>query len=182
MMDRRAFVAGTLLLLAAPLEGESQQPEKVPRIGLLTLALAPSTPILEAFREGLREHGYVEGQNIALEYRFAQGRAEKLPGLAAELVKAKVEVIVIESIQAGLAAKHATQTLPIVIAIAGDPVKAGLVASLARPGGNLTGLTLFSSTTVSQDSSPLTGRVHTSHRAESGATPERGVGRAWRST
>jgi len=87
----------------------------------------------------------VEGRNIALEYRFAQGRPDGLSALAAELVRMKVDVIVIEGGQAALAAKHATQTIPIVMAVIDDPVKAGLVASLARPGGNVTGLTLFAS-------------------------------------
>ena len=105
--------------------------------------MASSTPLAEAFRQGLREHGYVEGQNIAFEYRYAAGRADKLPALAAELVRLKVDVIVTESNVAALAAKHATQTIPIVMAIAGDPVKAGVVSSLARPGGNVTGLTLI---------------------------------------
>jgi putative ABC transport system substrate-binding protein len=105
--------------------------------------VASSTPLAEAFRQGLREHGYVEGQNIAFEYRYAAGRADRLPALAAELVRLKVDVIVTESNVAALAAKHATQTIPIVMAIAGDPVKAGVVNSLARPGGNVTGLTLI---------------------------------------
>jgi putative tryptophan/tyrosine transport system substrate-binding protein len=140
-VDRRAFVVGAFALFAAPLAGEAQP--KVPRIGILTLAVASSTPIFEEFRQGLRDLGYAEGQNIAFEYRFAQGRPDRLPGLAAELVRMKIDVIVIEGGQAALAAKNATQTIPIVMAVIGDPVKAGLVASLARPGGNITGLTLF---------------------------------------
>jgi putative tryptophan/tyrosine transport system substrate-binding protein len=115
----------------------------MPRIGVLTLAVASSTPLAEAFRQGLREHGFVDGQNIVLEFRFAAGRTDRLPALAAELVRLNVDVIVTESNAAALAAKHATQTVPIVMAIAGDPVKAGVVDNLARPGGNITGLTLI---------------------------------------
>ena len=129
-------------LVLAPLAADAQS-AKVPRIGVLTLSVASSTPIFEAFRQGLREYGYVEGQNIALEFRFAQGRPEKLPAMAAELVHMKVEVIVTESVLAAREAKQATGTIPIVTAIHGDPVGAGLVASLTRPGGNVTGLSLL---------------------------------------
>jgi ABC-type uncharacterized transport system substrate-binding protein len=104
---------------------------------------ASSTPLAEAFRQGLREHGYVDGQNIVLEFRFAAGRTDRLPALAAELVRLNVDAIVTESNAAALAAKNATQTIPIVMAIAGDPVKAGVVDDLARPGRNITGLTLI---------------------------------------
>jgi putative ABC transport system substrate-binding protein len=131
------------LLLVAPPAGSAPPVAKVARIGILTLAVAPSTPLAEAFRQGLREHGYVEGQNIALEYRYAAGMADRLPALAAELVRLKVEVIVTESNVAALAAKRATRAIPVVMAIAGDPVKAGVAGSLARPGGNVTGLTLI---------------------------------------
>ena len=143
-MNRRAFI-GTLAgaLLAAPLAAEGQPAGKVVRIGVLTLGFARSTPPIEAFQQGLREHGYVEGQNTALEFRFAKGRTDRLPALAAELVRLNVDVIVTESNVAALAAKHATQTIPIVMAVAGDPVKAGVVTSLARPGVNITGLTLI---------------------------------------
>lgn len=105
-------LAVIVLLLSAPLASDAQPPAKVVRIGILTLGIAPATPPVEAFRQGLREHGYVEGRNT-------------------------------ESNAAALAAKHATQTIPIVMAVAGDPVKAGVVASLARPGGNVTGFTLI---------------------------------------
>jgi putative ABC transport system substrate-binding protein len=132
----------TLGLCAAPLAADAQSPAKGARIGVLTLAVWSSTPLAEAFLQGLREHGYLEGQNIVLEHRYAEGKADRLPALAAELVRLKVDVIVTQSDVAALAAKHATQTIPIVMAIAGDPVKAGVVASLARPGGNVTGLTL----------------------------------------
>ena len=138
----RAAVA-VLLLLADPLGAGAQAPPKGATIGVLALGVAPSTPVAEAFRQGLREHGYVEGENIAIEYRYAEGKAERLPVLAAELVRLKVDAIVTESNVAALAAKRATGTIPIVMAIAGDPVKAGVVHSLARPEGNVTGLTLI---------------------------------------
>ena len=130
-----------VLLLAGPLAAEAQAPAKIPRIGFLSASLS-SDPggRIEAFRQGLRELGYVEGQNIAIEYRFAEGRSERLPALAAELVRLKVDVIVTGSPPAPEAAKQATSTIPIVFAVTGEPVAVGLVASLARPGGNITGL------------------------------------------
>ena len=141
-MDRRAFI-GTLTsgLLGAPLAGEAQQAGKVNRIGLLS-------PVsqglgIEAFREGLRTLGYVEGHNIVVEYRSAEGRFDRLPDLAAQLVRLKVDVIVAVVTQASLAAKNATGTIPIVMLAVGDPVGAGLVASLARPGGNVTGTSVL---------------------------------------
>ena len=130
-------------LLVAPLAAQAQPGLGLARIGVLTLSTASSTPDVEAFRQGLREHGYAEGQNIAFEYRDAAGRADRLPTLAGELVRLKVDVIVTQSNVAALAAKRATQTIPIVMAIAGDPVKGGVVGSLASPGGNVTGLTLM---------------------------------------
>ncbi len=140
-MDRRAFISGiTLGLLAAPRAGGAQQAGKVARIGYLEHGSLTLNPPREAFRHQLRELGYVEGQNIVIEYRWAEGRAERLPDLAAELVSLKVDVIVAGGTPAPLAAKHATGTIPIVMAAAGDPVGSGLVASLAKPGGNVTGL------------------------------------------
>jgi putative ABC transport system substrate-binding protein len=139
MMIMRAALAAALVLgfLAAPLAAPAQQPSgKTARIGFLVRV---STPF-DAFREGLRELGYVEGQNIAIEYRSADGKDERLPGLAAELVRLKVDVIVAVSPPATEAAKQATSTIPIVFPVSGDPVAEGFVASLARPGGNLTGL------------------------------------------
>jgi len=139
----RLVVVAVVCLLAA-ISGNSQAADKVPLIGILTLTSAPSSsPLVEAFRQGLRDRGYVEGRNIAIEYRYADGRTDRLRALAAELVRLKVEVIVTESSAAALAAKHVTQTVPIVMAIAGDPVKAGVVGSLGRPGANVTGLTLM---------------------------------------
>src|SRR4030095_2147903 len=106
-----------------------------PRIGVLTLSVAFSTPTFQAFRQGLRDQGYVEGQNIALELRFANGSPEKLGTMAAALVRNKVDVIVTERVLAAREARNATATIPIVPAIRGDPVGAGLAASLTRPGG-----------------------------------------------
>ncbi len=120
---------------------EAQQPKKVPRIGYLS-TVSPSTisDRLEAFRQGLRELGYVEGKTIGIEWRFAEGKADRLPGLAAELVRLKVDVIVTSGPAPTRAAKEATVTIPIVMEQDSDPVGNGFVASLARPGGNITGL------------------------------------------
>jgi ABC-type uncharacterized transport system substrate-binding protein len=142
-MERRAFVSGiTLGLLAAPLAADAQQAGKVPRIGFLSLP-SPSDrpPLLDAFRQTLRELGWVEGQNIAIDYRYAEGRVDRLPDLAAELVRLKVGLIVASAgTQAATAAKNATETIPIVMIYVRDPVGTGLIASLARPGGNVTGV------------------------------------------
>jgi putative tryptophan/tyrosine transport system substrate-binding protein len=143
-MDRRHFLLTSLAgALAGPLLAEGQQARMVPRVGVLTLSVAFSMPTFQAFREGLREQGYAEGKDIALELRFADGRPEKLGDMARELVRLKVDVIVTESVLAGREARTATGTIPIVTAIHGDPVGAGLAASLARPGGNVTGLSLI---------------------------------------
>ncbi|MBI2088981.1 MAG: ABC transporter substrate-binding protein [Deltaproteobacteria bacterium] len=129
------------MLLALSFPAEAQQSKKVPRIGFLSAALVE--PFREAFRQGLRELGYVEGQDIVIEWRHAEGRVERLPILATELIRLKVDVIVTGGTPALLAAKDATTTIPIVLCI-GDPVREGFVASLARPGGNITGLTAIS--------------------------------------
>src|SRR3989454_2923246 len=144
-IDRRAFLGGLVLsLLAAPLATEGQQTGKIPRIGFLFFgSLGPSRE-LDAFRQGLRELGYAEGQNIVIEYRFASGRAERLPELATELARLKPDVLVTPGTPASLGAKQATSTIPIVIAGVADAVGSGLVANLARPGGNITGLTSIS--------------------------------------
>lgn len=136
-MDRRTFLAGAVALLGPPLAAEAQGAGKVARIGMLSLGSAGS-PFFESFKQGLRELGYVEGRNISFEYRWAEGRDERLPGLAADLVRLKVDVIVASS-QAAVAAKQATTAIPIVMPIITDPVGLGLIASLARPGGNATG-------------------------------------------
>ncbi len=130
-------------LLAAPLAAEAQQAGKVYRIGVLdSVGLAANQANLDAFRQGLRDLGHVEGQHFVIEYRSAEGRAERFPDLVTELVRLKVDVIVTRGTSAALAARHITETIPIVMASSGDPMFAGLVASLARPGGNVTGLHL----------------------------------------
>jgi putative tryptophan/tyrosine transport system substrate-binding protein len=144
MMDRRAFVAGSLSLLAAPLAGEAQQGDKVRRIGYLTptgLSSAGIVPLHRVFDERLRELGWVVGQNLAIEYRAAEGQPDRLPGLAAELVRLSPEVIVAVAGQAPLALKNATRTIPILALYVSNPVALGLVASHARPGGNVTAIT-----------------------------------------
>jgi putative tryptophan/tyrosine transport system substrate-binding protein len=141
-MDRRAFLAGSAVLLAAPLAAEAQQPKKIPVIGYLIERSGP-TAFDEAFRLGLRELGYFEGRNVVVEYRWAEGKAERLPALAAELVRLKVDVIVTSGTPGGQAAKNATSTIPIVMASGGDFVADGLVASFSRPGGNITGVSVF---------------------------------------
>jgi putative ABC transport system substrate-binding protein len=123
---------------------EAQQVRKIPRVGVLSAGVARLSPTLQAFRQGLRELGYVEGRDVILEQRYAESNLNRLPDLAAELVHLKVEVIVTTSSQASYAAQHATRDIPIVMAVSGDPVAAGFVASLARPGGNITGLTNLS--------------------------------------
>jgi putative tryptophan/tyrosine transport system substrate-binding protein len=130
--------------LAGGVRAEAQQPTKVPRIGML-LALSPeeSTDI-NGLRQGLTALGYVEGKNLAIEYRYAEGKLDRLPALAAELVDLKVDVIVALNPPSAHAAKNATKTIPIVMRSTDDPVTTGLVASLARPGGNITGLTSIS--------------------------------------
>src|SRR5262249_32694183 len=134
------------MLFALCASAEAQQPKKVPRIGLL-LGSSPSSANaarIEAFRQGLRDLGYIEGQNLIIEYRYAEGKVDRLPDLAAELVRLKVDAIFAESTPSVQAAKQATTTIPIV-SVSGDPVGLGLVASLARPGGNVTGLANFTS-------------------------------------
>ena len=142
MTSRRAFL-GTLAggLFAASRIAEAQETGKVYRIGYLGPSSATAVSrFTQAFRQGLRDLGWVEGQNIVIEYRFAEGQFDRLPDLAAELVRLKVDVIVAIPTHAAVAAKNATATIPIVMANVGDPVGLGLIASLARPGGNVTGL------------------------------------------
>jgi putative ABC transport system substrate-binding protein len=122
---------------------EAQQAKKIPKVGVLRQSSAHVLwTQLEAFRQGLRERGYAEGQNINIEYRYAEGEIARLPELADELVRMKVDIIVVSSTPAVLAAKNATRDIPIVFHTIGDPVASGVVASLARPGGNITGLTM----------------------------------------
>jgi putative ABC transport system substrate-binding protein len=140
-IHRRTFLGGLgLSVLATPLASEAQA-AKVPLIG----SVGNSSPSLEprllgAFREGLRNLGYVEGQNIRIEYRWAEGRYERFPDFMAELVRLKVDVIIVAGTPATLAARRATKAIPIVMAVIGDALEAGVVPSLARPGGNVTGL------------------------------------------
>jgi putative ABC transport system substrate-binding protein len=140
-MERRTFLAlipGSLLV--APLAAEAQHAGKVPKIGYLATGYAGASPgLVEAFKQGLREHGYIDGQNIAVEWRFAEGRFERIPALAAELVRLKVDLIFAVNPETAVPTKNVTKVIPIVFA-AGDPIASGLVASLARPGGNVTGL------------------------------------------
>jgi putative ABC transport system substrate-binding protein len=144
-MDRRAFVVGTgTVLLAAPLAARAQLAEKPSRVGFLFYGAPGPSPELDAFRQGLRDLGYIEGQNIIIEYRFANGQVGRLPELAAELVRLNLDVIVTPGTPASLAAKKATSRIPIVFAGVADAVGAGLVTTLARPGGNITGLTSIS--------------------------------------
>ena len=144
-MDRRAFI-GSLAggLLAAPLAAEAQQAGKVYRIGMLeTRSTILNMANIDAFRQGLLELGYKEGQNLEIVYRSSDGRDERFPGLASELVRLQVDLILTRGTPAALAAKSASQTIPVVMAASGDPVGSGLVASLGRPGGNVTGLSLY---------------------------------------
>jgi putative ABC transport system substrate-binding protein len=141
MIDRRTFLAGTgAVLLAAPLAAEAQRAGKIHKIGFLAVNTLNSASS-KYFLQGLRDLGYVEGRDFTMEYRFAEGHPDRLPALAADLVRIRVDVIVSPGTPATLAAKQATQTIPIVFPIIGHAVGKGIVASLARPGGNLTGLT-----------------------------------------
>jgi putative ABC transport system substrate-binding protein len=137
--------AGGVALLAGCGALPPAAPQKpLPRIGFLSVPPSGSSPVFEALRQGLRDLGYVEGQNIVIEWRGAEGKDDQLPSLAAELVSLKVDAIVAETWPAIVAAKEATSTIPIVMAVSSDPVQTGLVASLAHPGGNITGLTTLS--------------------------------------
>jgi len=144
-MSRRRFIAGVVLAVtplgatASAQEYKAQQAAKVARIGYLGPTLAANPHMIEAFLQGLRDLGYVEGRNVVIEYRSAEGKLERYPALVAELLGLKVDVIFVPGTPAALAAKEATRTVPIVFVAATDPVADGLVTSLARPGGNVTG-------------------------------------------
>jgi len=146
-LTRRQFVGGAaglgLVAGCGRLPGQGQQPANVPRIGFL--APGAPQPQHEAFREGLRALGYVDGQNITIEHRSAEGREARLPELAAELVQLRVDIILAAGTPAAVAAKQVTNAIPIVFGASNEPVEAGLVASIARPGGNITGLSNLSS-------------------------------------
>jgi len=141
MDDRRRFVTGLGLLLASPVVAHPQPAGKVPRVGYLCYCSPGPSREIDAFRQGLRELGYIEGQSIAVEYRFASGQVERYPGLAAELVRMNADVIVAPATPQALAAKQATSSIPIVFVLVADAVGAGLITNFARPGGNITGLT-----------------------------------------
>ena len=145
-MQRRTFVTGFSAFATAPVNANAQQRPKPAKIGLLDpLAPGPARqPLWDTFRQRLRELGYGEGEHVAFVFRSAYGVPEKLPSLAAELVRLNVDVIVSVTTPAALAAKRATETVPIVMTNSGDPVSTGLVMSLAHPGGNVTGLTTLS--------------------------------------
>jgi putative ABC transport system substrate-binding protein len=137
-VDRRTFLLGSVGLLAAPRRGEAQQTPKIYRVGFLRNGLPPDT-FIEGLRRGLRERGYFEGQNISIEYGLADS-ADQLPNVAAHLVRLNVDVLVASGTPPVPVAKSATQTIPIVFVASIDPVATGIVSSLARPGGNITGL------------------------------------------
>ena len=141
-MNRRAFLrsAGLAALGAAPRHAGAQTSGPRYRLGFLGGASAAGyAPFLQSLRLGLRDRGFAEGQNIAIEYRWADGKYERLPALAAELVRSKVDLIITQGTPAAFAAKRATSIIPVVMAIVGNPVETGIVASYARPGGNITG-------------------------------------------
>ena len=147
MITRRQFIRGlTLGTLSTPLVVEAQQAGRVPRIGVIVPPEpeAPTEPNIAAFRQGLRSLGYVEGQNVAINYRYAHGKTELYAEFAAELVRLQMDIMVVGSAATTLVAKSATQTIPIVMVGVGDPVRSGVVASLAKPGGNITGLSNLS--------------------------------------
>jgi ABC-type uncharacterized transport system substrate-binding protein len=142
--SKRVFCFAVCALLFALCVFAEAQQKKVMRIGVLSPGVPNSTRInRQVFWQSMRDLGYVEGENITVEYRYAEGNSEKLPGLAAELVRLKPDIIVANTTSGALAAKRATTTIPIVMTNAGDPVGSGLVASLAHPGGNITGLSML---------------------------------------
>jgi len=145
-VDRRAFIGAlTGGLLAAPLAAGAQQATKIPRVGILLFGTPDTDPSLPSFRAGLRDLGHVEGKTIVLEYHYAGGKPERLPDLARDLVGSKPNVIFALGGDVAPLVRTATSTIPIVVAVSNDPVQVGLVATLARPGGNLTGVTFVSS-------------------------------------
>ena len=144
-MSKAGVLSILFLVVLLAVASEAQQAGKVPRIGILAPGSSafPTSAYHDSFRQGLRELGYIEGKNIFIEIRYAEGKQDQLSDFATELVKLKVDVIVTATRPGVLAAKHATSAIPIVFAAVGDPVRAGLVSSLARPGGNITGLSII---------------------------------------
>jgi len=147
-----------VIVLTASVAAEAQQLGQPPRIGVLG-DHSPGHPFIAAFRQGLLELGYIEGQNIAIEYRYAHGIADRFRDLAAELIRLKIDVLVVGGTAGALSAKAQTTTIPIVFALAGDPVATGLVSSLARPGGNVTGISVFHPEISAKDLELLKGAV-----------------------
>ena len=146
---RLGTLALGFILLSTPLAAEAQQPSRVWRIGLLSSASSSAgVDRLEAFKQGLRALGYVEGRNLTIEYRWAEGRDDRLPALAADLVRLRVDIIVTQGTLATVEARKVSPTTPVVFAVAGNPVAAGLVGSLTRPGGNVTGLAVMGAETT----------------------------------
>src|SRR5215470_9487586 len=176
-MDRRRFIGGIAAgLLAAPLAALAQQPAKGYRIGILEAIPAEQNAAnLAALRKGLEDLGYVEGQNLVIEYRSADGRAERFPELASELVRLKVDLIVTRGTPATKAAKNATGAIPVIMATMGDP--SALVASFAHPGGNITGVTTFSTELTAKriellkELAPKMSRVALLHNMSNPAVP-----------
>jgi len=173
VVDRRAFIAAAAgSLLAAPLAAEAQA-GKVWRIGFLGVAdAARFARGVEAVRLGLRDHGYVEGRNITIEFRWAEGRYDRLPELAAELVRLKVDVIITHGTPGTLALKGTTSTIPIVMSIIGNPIESGAGASLARPGSNITGSSFFSNEVTAKLGDPEDGAAGPGARGYSDQQPE----------
>jgi putative ABC transport system substrate-binding protein len=144
-MDRRTFIAGASVVVAAPLAAQAQPAGKIPRVGVIHMGPAGSAPhFVEAFNQGMRERGYIEGRNVLFERRYGEARIERVREVAAELVQMKVDVIVIATDQGIATVRQQTRTIPIVMANSTDPVGTGFVASLARPGGNITGMSAMS--------------------------------------
>ncbi len=170
------IVTLALSLFVASRASDAQQTAQVPRIGYLQGTGSGAGILSAAFRQGLRELGYVEGQNLLIEFRNTEGQVERLPALAAELVRLPVDVIVTEGENAARVVQQATRTIPIVLASSGDPVELGLVASLARPGGNITGLSLMSPDVVGKrlellkEAAPRVARVAVLYHPPAAAT------------
>jgi len=158
-MNRRETIISLVALNAVWLVADAQQAAKVARIGFLSLDLAGNPRGPESFRQGLRDLGYVDGRNVVIEYRDAEGTPERLPALAADLSALKVDVLLAPTTPAALAAKQATKTIPIVFAVASDPITSTLVTSLSRPGGNVTGLSIVSADLVGKRLELLTQAV-----------------------